>query len=200
MSNSIVGFDLGTINTSYCQVRIKDLKILKWGMVDIKDSTNEGSCKKLVNKLNPIDLCSDGDTMIVIEQQPRINVKTIMISGFVHMYYTMKKMERVESEEDYNITKIVGHHAKHKIKYYEPREGDGPMPERLAKLKKGHYQTKQICIEHCRRVMKHNEESQEWIDFFEKSVKKDDLADSFLMTLSYIKMNKLQEKLKDTVN
>jgi hypothetical protein len=91
-----------------------------------------------------------------------------------------------------NILKVVGHHAKHKIKYYEEKPGDKPMPlERLNKLKKGHYRTKQILIEHCRRILKQNTEDKKWIDFFENSPKLDDLADSYVQALSYLKMNKL---------
>ena len=105
------------------------------------------------------------------------------------MYFVL---ERMNEDTAGTIKKIVGHHAKHKINYYQPRPGDEPMPmERLNKLKKGHYKTKQILIEHCRRVLKHNNEDQKWIDFFEKSKKKDDLADSYIQALSYIKMNKL---------
>ena len=119
---SIAGFDLGVINTSCCHIDIKSKKIIKWELIDIKDNTNEGSCKKMVEQLNNIDLQDSGDVIIVVEQQPRCNVKTIMISGFVHMYYTMKKMEDDKKQEQKNkgtITKIVGHHAKNKTKIYE---------------------------------------------------------------------------------
>ena len=191
---SIAGFDLGVINTSCCHIDIKSKKIIKWELIDIKDNTNEGSCKKMVEQLNNIDLQDSGDVIIVVEQQPRCNVKIIMISGFVHMYYTMKKMEDDKKQEQKNkgtITKIVGHHAKNKTKIYEKQKGEEEWPKRIDNLKAGHYKTKQIAIEQCRRILKQNNENEKWIDFFEKSPKRDDLADSYLMCLSYIKMYKL---------
>ena len=201
---------LGIINTAYCLVRIKTLKIYRWGLFAIKDSTNEGSCTKLVKHLDRLNLCNGIHVIIVIEQQPRCNVKTIVINGQLQMYFVLEKMmlkqeaealrdTDIDTENDTDtdteigsIQKIVGHHAKHKIKYYKPRPNDPPWPERITKLSnKGSYKTKQTLIEHCRRILNHNQESQKWKDFFETSKKKDDLADSFVMALSYIKMNKL---------
>jgi hypothetical protein len=65
-----------------------------------------------------------------------------------------------------------------------------PM-ERLNKLKKGHYRNKQVGIEQCKRILKQNEEDQKWIDFFENCGKRDDLADSICLALSYLSMYKL---------
>jgi hypothetical protein len=116
-------------------------------------------------------------------------MKTITICGQLQMYYVLEKMNE---DKPGTIEKIVGHHPSHKINYYQPIQGDKPMPmERLNKLKKGHYRTKQILIEHCRRILKHNNEDQAWIDWFERQKKLDDLSDSYCQALSYIKMNKL---------
>jgi len=185
----VVSFDPAPINMGYCRVNAQTLKIDKhWGKISIKDSTNEGSCQKLVKHLDKLKLTDDVETIVVHEQQPRCNTKTITICGQLQMYYVL---ERMNEESTGNIRKIVGHHAKHKIKYYEEKPGDEPMPlERLDKLKKGHYKTKQILIEHCRRLLKHNGDL-EWLAWFEKQKKKDDLSDSYVQALSYIKMNKL---------
>jgi len=209
MAEYILSFDLGIINTAYCIVRISDLRIIRWGLFNIKDSTNEGSCTKLVKHLDRLNLCSGRNVLIVIEQQPRCNVKTIVISGQLQMYFVLEKLtllqeaeEAEEAEDSENegtsvdkvgsIQKIVGHHAKHKIKYYQARPEDPPWPERITKLSsKGSYKTKQTLIEHCRRILGHHQESKKWIDFFEANPKRDDLADSFCQALSYIKMNKL---------
>lgn len=171
MSDYVLSFDPAPINMAHCLVNADTLKIYKhWGVFSIKDSTNEGSCKKLVGHLDSLKLTDGINSIIVHEQQPRCNMKTITICGQLQMYFVL---ERMNEDTAGTIKKIVGHHAKHKINYYQPRPGDEPMPmERLNKLKKGHYKTKQILIEHCRRVLKHNNEDQKWIDFFEKSKKK----------------------------
>lgn len=188
-SDYVLSFDPAPINMAYCLVDIETLKINKWGTFSIKDSTNEGSCKKLVDHLGRLKLTDDIDSIVLHEQQPGCNAKTITICGQLQMYYVLKKQDPKSSG---CIEKIVGHHAKHKIKYYQPKPEDEPMPlERLDKLKKGtHYRTKQFLIEHCRRILKQHDET-EWLNWFEKQPKKDDLSDSFVQALSYIKMNKL---------
>ncbi len=188
MSDYILSFDPAIINMSYCLIDIDTEKINKWGNFSIKDSTNEGSCKKLANHLDHLKLTDDIDVIIIHEQQPRCNIKTITICGQLQMYYILEKMNE---DAPGNIEKIVGYKASQKIKYYEPMPGDEPMPtERLDKLKKGHYKTKQVVIEHCRRILKQNNDL-EWLKWFEKQPKKDDLSDSYVQALSYIKTHKL---------
>jgi hypothetical protein len=187
-SEYVVSFDPAPINMGHCTVNVNTLLIYDWNKFSIKDSTNEGSCKKLVKQLDDLKPTDDIDCIIIHEQQPRCNMKTITISGQLQMYFVL---ERMNEDHEGNIEKIVGHHAKHKINYYQPMPGDEPMPwERLDGLKKGHYRTKQILIEHCRRILKQNGDL-EWLTWFEQQPKKDDLADSFVQALSYIKMNRL---------
>ncbi len=193
MSDYILFFDPGSINMAYCLVEIKTLKIIKWGLFSIKDSTNEGSCIKLAKKLDELKLTEGINVTIVIEQQPKINTKTITISGQIQMYYALLKMDGE------NISKIIGYHAGNKIKYYVPKEGDEPLPTKLDSLKKGHYRTKQILIEHCRRIMIHNEETQDWKNYFENNKKKDDISDSYVSALSYIQTHKLNDRNQNLV-
>lgn len=188
MSDYVLSFDPAIINMAHCLVNVHTLKIHKhWALTPIKDTTNEGSCKKLVEHLDRLRLTDGINVIVVHEQQPRCNVKTITICGQLQMYFVL---ERMNEDHTGKIEKIVGHHAKHKIKYYEPRPDDEPIDwERLNELK-GSYKTKQTLIEHCRRVLKHNGDL-EWLEWFEKQKKKDDLADCYVQALSYIKMNRL---------
>jgi hypothetical protein len=187
-SDYILSYDPAPTNMAYCLVDIETEKIIKWGLFSIADNTNEGSCRKLVDRLDGLKLTDNIDVIIVHEQQPRCNAKTMTICGQLQMYYVLETLENPDS----GIEKIVGHHAGHKIKYYEPKPGDEPMPmARLNKMKKGHYKNKQTVIEHCRRILKHKNEDVQWIKWFENNKKKDDLADSYVQALSYIKMHKL---------
>jgi hypothetical protein len=185
MEEYIISFDPAVVNMAYCVINIETLKIKSWDKFSIKDSTNEGSCSKLAGHLDRLKLTDGIKSIILHEQQPRCNVKTINICGQLQMYYVLEKLDNP------GIKKIVGYHAGNKIKYYIPQEGDEPMPtERLAKLKVKHYRTKQTLIEHCRRILKHNQET-EWLEWFEKQKKLDDLADSYVMSLSYLKTHNL---------
>jgi hypothetical protein len=190
-SDFIVGFDPAPINMGYILLNIHNIKIYDWGIFSIKDSTNEGSCKKLAQNLDELKLTDDINSIVLHEQQPRCNIKTIVISGQLQMYHVLKKMNKNNSTAKTNIEKIVGYHAKNKLTYYQEMPGDEPMPwDRLNKLKKGHYRNKQIGIEQCRRVLKQNNDL-EWLEWFEAQSKKDDIADTLLTVLSYIKTNKL---------
>jgi hypothetical protein len=189
MSDYIVSFDPAVINMSYCTVNVHTLKIYAWNHFSIKDSTNELSCEKLATKLAELSLTSElTNATIVVEKQPKINTKTVLISGQIQMFYTIKKQS-----EPKTIVKIDSLHAKEKLKVYVPRPGDAPIPERIGRLKPGHYRNKQLAIEHCKLVMKHNNEDKHWVDFFEKHGKSDD-ADCYLQAMSYIHSHKLRAK------
>jgi len=201
MTDYILSFDVGSINMSYCVLDTRSKKIVRWGVFSIKDSTHEGSCTKLATSLNELNLTNfdqnedqtkPKEIIIVIELQPRCNIKTLVISGQLQMYYVLEKNNHKESLESSNckIKKIVSQHARQKLQFYKEKEGDAVWPERITKLKKGHYQNKQIAIEHCRRVLGHTDEDKKWIEFFESSKKKDDLSDSYLQARIYIQNNK----------
>lgn len=213
----ILAIDPGSINLAFLLFDVKQKKIVKWGVIDIKDSTYEGMAIKMSNKLNTYNLLSDDsinneiittdkiikkgkkrieddiyivdysnkkdkNVAVVIEFQMSKNNKTVNIVGQLFMYFTMTKM----LPNSMNLIKIVTYPAKEKLKYYKPMEGDAPMPERIDKLKKGHYYNKQLGIEHCRRVLIQNKERKETIEFFESCTKKDDLGDTCLMACRYI--------------
>jgi hypothetical protein len=173
----IIGFDPATVNMGYCVLDIDTLKIQDWGLFAIKANTVEKECENLFAQLERIKFLNK--ILILYETQPRCNPKTITICDHLRMYYTMKKLRN-----EVDVTKIVGQHAKHKLTYYE-----GPVPE--LNVKEGYYRNKLLAIEHCRKVLKQLGEDQRWIDFFELSKKKSDLADCYLMILSYLKINKL---------
>ena len=198
-------FDPGTVAISYCLVEINDLKIIDWALFSIKDSKkgakikktakdskaadNENTeviCTNLANKLKTLDLTKYSNIIIGIEIQPKINVITNIIYGQLYMYYVLSKMINP------NIKKIIGYHAGNKIKYYKPLEGDEPMPDRIDKLKKGHYKNKQTLIEHCKRILIHNDEK-EWNVYFNSLSKRDDISDTYISSLSMIQTHNLRK-------
>ena len=191
MSDYILFFDPGTVNIAYCIVHVNTLKIFKWSLLNIKETTNELMCAKFASLLDTLGLTLNINIIVVIEKQPKINPTTIMVSGFLYMYFTL---EKIGYEGDSGkITKIDEHDPKFKLKYYKPREDDEKMPESLDKIKKGHYKNKKMAVEMTFRILVHNDETQEWKDFFKNSKIKGDLADSYLSALSYIEMHKLQK-------
>jgi hypothetical protein len=217
MIDYLLSFDPGTKNIAYCLIEVKTLKIIKWEVFSIESSTYEGrviSLAKQLDLLNSLNIPGWTGTVrpkikIVIEQQMGINTKTNRVCGMLLMYYAL---EKIDENPNIPLTQgivdgIVHYPAKHKITYYNWKDGDEPffktpikkndhhfITERIFKLKKGHYRTKKILIEHCRRILIHNDETQHWKDFFVTNKKKaDDLSDSAIQGLMYIRMYNLRK-------
>jgi hypothetical protein len=117
------------------------------------------------------------------------------MSGEVMMYYTFQK---INPNLDYmTIKKIVTYHAGNKLKYYHPTPSDPPPPSYLLSNKKrSHYKNKQIAKYHCLCVLINKGDT--FLEEFKKAVKRDDLADAYLMALAYIKFEmKDKKELKD---
>ncbi len=174
----ILSFDPASIHMGYMLYDIAKKKIIKWGKITIKDSTNYGSCKKMIMEFEKLEFNNLKEpTLILHEQQPRCNIKTITICGQIQMYFSINSK---------NVTKVVGYHAKNKINYYKFDKDEEPMPKKITDLKKGYYKTKQTLVEHCRRILKKTDP--EWLDWFEKQKKKDDISDAYIQALSYLKI------------
>lgn len=176
----IIAIDIGTINFAYSIVDVDNQKIIKWDTAVIgasKDSYNV-ICYKLYNKLKELDLTKGfTDIIIVIELQTKCNIKTTIMSGEIMMYYT------IEKESNRNIKKVVNYHAGNKLKYYVPLPGDPPIKTDYASK---YYRNKKMSEQHCFITLGHKNEK-DFLKIFEGSKKKDDLADSYLMALAYIK-------------
>lgn len=168
-----IGIDVGTKNFAYCVVQ--EGRIIKWDVQSIASDTHEGSCTKLVELLESLDLFTTNSPLnVIIELQLGRNPKTMTVMGRVEMYFTLQKMMGE------NIEKIVTYHAKNKLKYYKPHEGDTPLP---VFTRRNYYNRKKLSIEHAKRVLAREDSA--WLEFFMSHKKKDDLSDCYLMLKSY---------------
>ncbi len=174
----ILSFDPALCNMACCRIDKVTKKISDWFIFSIRDTSNEEACNNLMIELDKIEINEDTD--IVIEKQTVTNIATTRIANQVQMYYVIKK-----AVNPY-IKKIVLYHAKNKEKYYKPRPDDEPIPEKVLKLKDSKYKRKKLVIEHCKRLLIHHGETEK-SEFFKKLKKKDDMADAYVMSLSYLK-------------
>jgi len=210
----VLTIDLGICNFSYCLMQLPSEKIIRWDVTSIgnmKDS-HEEICSKLAKKLTSLGLnklSDEGEKVekvegevegeekekkeirnlaVICELQPTKNIKTLVMSGQVIMYYTLEKLKNLHlGDPNYlNISKVTTYHASNKLKYYKFKEGDEPIA--LDHLKNGHYKNKKLSICHCKRILIQRSETV-WLDFFNSNTKKDDLGDTYLSNLSYIKNN-----------
>ena len=184
-----LSFDIGIKNMSYCL--LKDEIIQRWGLFSIDAGTLEKQCTRLAKHLDELDFhgalrapkeedpsgsSAQSTLTVIIEKQPRINAKMRVIEGYLLMYFVMKKMQGCTT----NIHKIITYSARHKLKLYT-----GSLEKEYNP--KTHYGRKRIAIQHCKKLISINPDNQKWLEFFESNKKKDDISDSFLQGLSYIR-------------
>lgn len=179
-----LSFDIGTKNMACC-VMDNNKYILQWELFAIKGATLEKQNLNLMTKLDELDLHTKYNNIIVlIERQPSFNPQMRVVEGSLLMYFVLKKSFNKKKGVD-NFIKIITYSPKHKLKCYTPPK-DNPI---VLKCKpSGHYYRKQLAKEHCKRLLP--ELNEKWLTFFNKNKKKaDDLADSFLQVMSYLKDN-----------
>ncbi len=159
----ILSFDVGIKNLAYCMIDSEDNSILDW---DVLDCTSTNPTLKILEEFDQLPQLLDAD-VVLIEKQPSFNPKMRIISNTLYVYFTL----RVKHEASRNI-KIEYYSAKHKLRCCDITE--------VFKTKSKYRQNKKLGIIHTTHLIKTHQ------DFFEKSKKKDDLADCYLQALSYV--------------
>ena len=181
----ILSFDLGQINTAYSLFDVESDQLIKWGTIPLlkKQSTYTSVCDKLIKGLDREAILDDisDDVIILIELQPSSNIRTLIMSGQLHMYFNVLKTEGYFS----NVIKVLFYHANNKLKYYKPRKGDPPVKTKYASK---HYANKRIAVQHCTILLSLHgkEKDKKWLEFFNSKKKKDDYADVYLMGRKYM--------------
>jgi hypothetical protein len=213
----VLSWDVGIYNLSYCILEQnnenkEDIKIIDWDIVNLVDNDEmkknrpllfENIPKKLYEKQQLLDV-----DLVVIENQPSLKnpqMKSIQMILYSYFLILGKVIGNGDKTTGY-IGKIDFCSASNKLKVY-----NGPviiLEEKVSKRKKKieevvvenieikepekvkksstlkYADKKRLAIEHAKYFLKDNVE---YIDFFNNHKKKDDLADSFLQGLYYIK-------------
>lgn len=191
----VLSFDIGIKNLAYCLLKYnndnnddnddKIITIEEWNIVDISSTTYNGRCQKLIQNLNKIELNDKTNVIALIEKQPGINPIMRVISGHIFMYYALKQYNNE------SISKVLFFSPRNKLKCYQFKEGDEPIPPKTYSTK--YQQRKYLSKQHCERMLKQNNNesnnNDKWIEYYNKTKKKDDLSDSYLQGVSYILIN-----------
>lgn len=163
-----------SLDKHYCGIhsrKIDNKKILKKrkaGDVKIIELN-----KRLVIELDKYPEFMDVD-MVLIENQGTFNLRMVKISAFLHNYFVMRG---VIDTVDSRIKNILFIPAFRKLKFY-----DGPAID--IKTKNKYTLKKKTSIEYCKYYVKDDVDN---LNFFLSHGKKDDLAESFLNCLNYIR-------------
>lgn len=152
----ILSFDVGQKNLAYCKV--DQSQIVEWNVISLPTS---GVCGVVQALKTHFPLDDEIDT-VVVEKQPSRNIKMRIIETILLSYFaTLGK-------------KVVSYSAKHKL---------GSVGKEI-KGKKNYTMRKKMSVVMCRTYLDAHESATNRA-LFEKSKKKDDLADCLLQFLAY---------------
>lgn len=190
----LIGWDIGIKNLSYCVVEYNDseYKILDWSIIDLR--SDDKKCSKislkelsieLYKKLEKINYFKNFD-YVIIENQPVLKNPTMKsIQMILFSYFSFKSLNVPEFKD------LLLMNASNKLKVYSG-EIEKETLEKINKLKSKYSRNKKFSILHTKLIIEdHKINKEKWLDFYNSNKKKDDLADSFLMILYYLKKNKL---------
>lgn len=170
----IVSFDVGVKNLAYCI--LDEETILKWNVVEIVYKTNEELCIRLVEVLDKYPELLTVNR-VVIEKQPSKNNKMRIVEALLNSYFVIKGITVSTNP----VEKVIVYSAKHKL-------GSNTM-----KGKSNYRERKKLSMTRCEKYIQTTNQNDEFIQQYNSSKKKDDLADSLLQGLSYLNINKFKE-------
>lgn len=165
---SLISFDVGIRNLAYCNIIGK--KIKNWGVLDLGVKTNSSTdviTRALVTTLDNNKTEFSGADEVIIEKQPSRNPKMRYIEGMMSAYFFINGIQNgtLKKMQSYSPKHKLGKNTKRGLSNYSER--------------------KKLGIRRCREFLNMTPENEDMKTMFEKSKKKDDLADSLLQALSY---------------
>jgi len=188
----ILSFDVGIKNLAYCQIDSITKDILDWNIVDCSVTKNANVIVKLIEELESLPNLLESDT-ILIEKQPSFNPQMRIISTAIYVYFTLRLNYELGTK-----TKILYYSAKNKLKLCEDtvsiqkkneEKSNGTLCGKKGKYK-NYYYNKKAAIEQTKIFIENKSLTfilyEKYLNYFNKSKKKDDLADSYLQALAYL--------------
>jgi len=157
----ILSIDCGIKNLAMCLINPVDRRIHHWDVSGVPPLHADGIFPCMVRHLDSKPWVLEART-VVIEKQPDKNRGMKGIENLLHTYFLVKQKD------------VVIWDARHKIPDFA-----GPGREMYAKRKKA-------SIERARAFITATAPNKEWVPFFDKHTKKDDLADTVMQALSFI--------------
>jgi hypothetical protein len=185
-----ISFDIGVKNLALCILRYENdiLSIIDWRIISLADSKKQVKgingiseilfleLDNIVGSLEEVDI--KYIDKVIIENQPS-NLNGIMktIQLLIYSYFELLKHweERVDE--------VILINASHKLQNHTFIPSSKSITEKISKREK-YKLNKSDSIEVCRHYIKDSKELQE---IFNANKKKDDLADTCIQTISYLR-------------
>ena len=178
----VLSFDVGIINLAYCIFDTSISKILHWEVINFelsKTNVVDGIYTNLIRELDARKHLLDID-QVIIEKQPSFNPKMRIVAGCLQTYFYIRAVVDLDRK-----IKVEFFSPKHKLKCYT-----GP-PIIIDSVKSKYSKTKKMGVLITASKLKEYHETENVIELFEKSKKKDDLADCYLQAVTYSIFKKL---------
>jgi hypothetical protein len=166
----LLSIDVGIKNLAMCLMDRQTMKIIKWDVSGVPPQHVDGIFPCMRDHLNDKPWVLDAD-IVLIEKQPPHNRGMGTVQNFLHAYFVIHNKETIIYD------------ARHKV------------PDVCGPGKAMYNKRKKVAIERTHEHLKTEEINAEWLEMFEKSKKKDDLADTFLQGKSYIHRRVVEPKL-----
>jgi len=202
----ILSWDVGIYNLSYCILEknqeINEIQIIDWDIVNLVDNDEMKKNRNLIFENIPRKLHEKPQLLnvdiVVIENQPSLKnpqMKSIQMILYSYFLILGKVIGNGDNSLNY-IDKIDFCSASNKLKVYDgpeiilevkPSKKNNNLSEIIEPPKKNkvkYADKKRLAIEHTKYFL---EKDEKYKDFFNNHKKKDDLADSYLQGLYYIK-------------
>jgi hypothetical protein len=168
----ILSIDCGIKNLALCLIDPVNKKIHNWEVSGVPPMHAAGVFPCLVKHLNERPWILTSDT-VIIEKQPDKNRSIKAVENLLHTYFLVHKKD------------VVIFDARHKI------------PDVVGAGKEKYNQRKKVSIERARKFLDASAINKNWIPVFDKSKKKDDLADTVMQAIAFIDRVPSKSEIKE---
>ena len=160
----ILSIDVGIKNLAMCLLdEDRQNLVVEWDVSGVPPQHKDGVYVSLRKHLDERPWILNTNT-ILIEKQPDRNKKMVSVMHFLHAYFIIKNPD----------AETIIYDARHKIP-----DVAGPGRAQYNKRKK-------VSIERCEAFIRDGSTNAHWLETFQKSKKKDDLADTVMQALSFV--------------
>ena len=188
-----ITFECSNPMIGYCRVHSKKYikegielnEIKKINKSELKKNEMNRISSKLINELDSREFLLNADT-ITIENQPAMkNPKMKSIQMVLYTYFLIRGM--IDENKIKNLLFLM---ASNKLKVEFDKEIQDKMNKEINSKHKDKYRRhKELSKKYCLYYLE-NLEDKKWLEFFNSHKKKDDLADTFLMNIYQIGIDK----------